>query len=103
MMTTSPFERFDLLARNVLAVPGDAVRAKMKEDDLQIVAAIVAELRKAGFTIRVVHGELIARVRDDRKRTSHERRLVQRLENYYEEYPEPVRKIIGALRVPAAS
>jgi hypothetical protein len=39
-------------------------------------------------------GELIARVRGDCKLTSHERRLAQRLENYFEMYPEQMREII---------
>jgi hypothetical protein len=92
--TMSPFERFDALARNVLSVSNETVRSKMEADDLRIVAAIVAELRKEGFNIRVAGGELIARVQGNRKPTSHERRLAQRLVNYFETYPEGVRHIV---------
>ncbi len=90
----TPFERFDALARNVLSVSNKAVRTKIEADDLQIVTTIVAELRKEGFTLRVAGGELITRVQGNRKLTSHERRLAQRLKNYLETYPEQVQEII---------
>ena len=92
--TLTEFERFDALARNVLSVSNKTVRAKMKADDLQIVAAIVTELRKQGLKLRVAGGELIAQVQGDRKLTSHERRLAQRLENYFDTYPEQVQNIV---------
>jgi hypothetical protein len=88
------FERFDALARNVLSVSNKTVRAKMETDDLQIVVTIVAELRKQGLKLRVAGGELIAQVQGDRKLTSHERRLAQRLGNYFDEYPEAVRRLL---------
>jgi hypothetical protein len=90
----TPFERFDAVARNVLSVSNKTVRAKIEADDLQIVAAIVAELRMAGFKLRIAGGQLIARVCGDRKLSSHERRLAQRLENYFETYPAQVQEII---------
>jgi hypothetical protein len=100
----SAFERFDALARNVLSVSNDAVRASIEADDVQIARTIVDELRRGKFRFRVVERKLSARPAGDRNLTSHERRLVQRLGNYFKMYPEQIRQLIAASgRVASAS
>jgi len=92
-----------VLARNVLSVSNKTVRASIEADDLRIVQAIVDELRSERFKIRVAGGELIARFADERKLTSHERRLLQKLNNYYKMYPAQIQQLIAASgRAPAA-